>query len=312
MVTSKDKKMKDKIIKNVPASVLERLLMYSKKEKLSYQQVLQNYLMERFLYRVSQSKYQEKFILKGALLLKVWQGQISRPTKDIDLLGKVENSLDNLARVIKECLSIEIKDGISFHLDSIKTKEIVKDGRYQGVRISVMANIGSAELSLQVDCGFGDVIVPKANWIEYPELLNYGQPKLLGYSVESVLAEKFHAMVDLDLANSRIKDFYDIWLLSRNNRFSGEGLSKAIKATFANRSTKIPTEIPTAFTEDFWGNENKIKQWKAFLQRTKLNVGELSFEEIVKEIGQFLLPLMEVLGKGQEFNLNWEPSKGWE
>lgn len=303
--------MKDKVIKNVSASVLERLLNYSKKEKLSYQQVLQNYLMERFLYRLSQSQYQEKFILKGALLLRTWQGQVSRPTKDIDLLGKVQNTLDNLEAIVKECLMLEVADGVSFDTENIRTTEIVKDAKYQGVRINVLANIGSARLSLHIDCGFGDVVVPKASWIEYPEILNYGQPKLLGYSLESVIAEKFHAMVDLDLANSRIKDFYDIWLLSQNSKFDGEQLARAIEATFKNRQTPLPIGIPLALTETFWENENKLKQWKAFLKRTKLEVGELTFEGIVKQIKDFLLPLIDRQSKEERFGLKWDPLKGW-
>ncbi len=303
--------MKDKLIKNVSASVLERLLKHSKKENISYQQVLQSYLMERFLYRMSQSKYQEKFILKGALLLRSWQGEIGRATKDIDLLARVENSLDNLTVIIKECLLQEIKDGVNFECDSVKATEIVKDAKYQGVRINVLASIGSARLSLQIDCGFGDIVVPKAKWIDYPELLNYGQPRLLGYSLESVIAEKFHAIVDLDLANSRMKDFYDIWLLRENNKFDGKQLAKAIEATFENRQTLLPKETPLGLTESFWKNDNKIKQWKAFLQRTKLKVRELTFEETIIKVKDFLLPLIKIQSKGEQIELYWEPSIGW-
>lgn len=258
--------------KNLPASVHQRLLNLARNADRPLNEFLQYYAIERFLFRLGQTPFRKKFILKGAQMLRVWHTPTSRPTMDVDLLGRVENSIENLEKIVRECCAVEADDGVIFRPETISGSVIRKSAEYQGVRVSLQGLLGSIRLNVQIDFGFGDVVVPSPIEISLPQILDFGSPKLLGYTPESAIAEKFQAMIELDLANTRIKDFYDIWLLSQNLKFQGEVLSEAIKTTFENRRTSLPSGLPSALTAQFAGDVTKINLWNAFLRKNRLDV----------------------------------------
>jgi hypothetical protein len=282
--------VKDKM-KNIPASVHQRLLNIAKEENRPLNELLQYFAIERFLFRLGKSKYRSKFILKGAQMMRVWNAPKQRPTKDIDLLGKTRNEIEYLEKIVREvCQTEVVDDGVTFDLESIKGEPIKKDADYQGVRINLKGLLGKIKLDVQIDFGFGDVVVPSPKNIKLPELLDYGKPDLQGYTPESTFAEKFEAMVSLDLTNTRLKDFFDMWLLSTSLNLDRDNLKKAIDKTFSNRNTELPRGIPNALTPKFYNDTQKQKQWKAFLKKNRLD-DNLKLEEIISEIKEFLLNL---------------------
>ncbi|HMT09479.1 MAG TPA: nucleotidyl transferase AbiEii/AbiGii toxin family protein [Pyrinomonadaceae bacterium] len=276
-------------IKNLPASIHQRLLNIARDENRPFNELLKNFAIERFLFRLSQTKYREMFVLKGAQMLKIWSGNEVRPTMDIDLLGKTFNDAKDLIKIIGECLSLEIDDGVIFDSSSIETDVIRKETEYQGTSITAKGSLGKIRLYLQIDVGFGDVVVPSPVEIELPQLLDLGSPVLLGYTPESAIAEKYHAMVMLDLNNTRLKDFYDIWLLSRTVGLDKGILAEAIREVFVRRSTDLPSEPPTALTQIFANSEVKKEQWRMFLRKNRLDT-QLSLEEVVQEVRSLIFP----------------------
>ena len=225
--------------KNIAASVHQRLLNKAKDSNHPFNEILQYFTIERFIYRLSKSPHAEKFILKGALMFIAWNTSLSRPTKDIDLLGRINNSVEEIVSAVTDVCEQDVEsDGISFDTDTISAMRITEDTDYEGVRVRVQGTLGTIRLSLQIDTGFGDVIVPKASKIVYPTILDFPAPKLKGYSMESTIAEKFQAMVKLGILNSRMKDFYDVWLLSKQFDYKGRMLSTAIQKTFENQRQK--------------------------------------------------------------------------
>ena len=204
-----------KDLKDVAASVRQRLLNIAKETNRPFDELLQYFAMERFLYRVGQSKYRDKVILKGALMFAVWNAPRSRATRDIDFLGKIESKLDKLAKLVQDVCDVEVEDdGMTFNSKSIKVERIKEDADYEGVRARFMGRLGQPKVFMQIDFGFGDAVFPKPLDVDYPSLLGMPRPQLKGYPRETVIAEKFQAMVDLGMLNSRMKDFYDIWLLA--------------------------------------------------------------------------------------------------
>lgn len=280
------------MIKNLPASVHQRLLNLARSENRPLNELLQYFAIERFLFRLGQTKYRELFILKGAQMLRVWNAPAARPTMDIDLLGKVDNDTANLEKIVRECCSVNVDDGIIFDGESVAAETIRKDGEYQGVRITARGMLGNIKLHLQIDVGFGDAVIPGPVEIEMPQLLDFGQPALLGYTPESAIAEKFQAMVALDMTNTRMKDFYDIWLLSNTLHFDKTVLADAIRETFARRHTELPGDPPTALTPVFTEDAAKKSQWKAFLRKNRLDTA-VELPDVAKAIREFLLPLTQ-------------------
>jgi len=298
--------MKDRKLKNVPASIHQRLLNLAREQGRPFNELVQYYAIERFLYRFSQTSHAEHFILKGAQMLRVWAAQLTRPTMDVDMLARVENSIENLVSIVRDCAAVECEnDGITFDIENIRGEEIIKDSKYQGVRVIVRGTIGKIQLRVQIDFGFGDVIVPGPAWAELSDTLNMGVPCVLGYSPESSIAEKFQAMIALDIANTRIKDFYDIWTLSRECSFDGEMLKKAIATTFEQRNTLLPQEIPLALTETFSSEPDKEKLWQAFLRKGRISTEGKTLGEVVKEIENFLMPPTLSAANEQHFSLTW-------
>lgn len=292
-------------IQDIAASVHARLLNKARDEHRPFNEVLQYYAMERFLYRISHSRFRGSFVLKGALLLRAHEISFTRPTRDIDLLGYVSNSVSKLEDNFRTCCNTAVlDDGLRFDERSVKGEEIVEEAEYHGVRIKLKGCLGRAKVTLQIDLGFGDVIEPETVWIEYPELLDYGKPFLQAYSLESAIAEKFQTMLKLDIANSRMKDFYDIWLLANNQTFVSERLIKAIVATFEKRVTQIPHDVPSALTNRFAADDEKKKQWSAFCK--KIKVEEIPLTEIVSTIKDFLMLPIEAYNSGNIFSKLWK------
>lgn len=271
--------------KNIAASVRQRLLNRAKADKRPFQELLQYYAMERFLYRLSQSAHAERFILKGALMLRVWQAPEARPTMDIDMLGKTDNSPEAIARQIADILTTPVDDdGLQFEPASLRTETIKEGADYQGVRVHFTGELSGARINQQLDIGFGDALVPGAIRADFPTLLDQPLPKLLCYSRESAIAEKFEAMVKLGDLNSRMKDFYDIWLLSRQFDYGSAVLAEAIRQTFNHRGTRLPDQLP------FMGEFAALKQpqWRAFHKRLGLAHIPQDFGEITHALTEFL------------------------
>ena len=277
--------------KNLVASIHQRLLNLARSENRPLNELLQYFAIERFLYRLGQTKYRQAFVLKGAQMLRVWNAPAARPTMDIDLLGKVENNLENLEEIVRECCLVEFDDGVIFDPASVKAETIRKDGEYQGIRVLARGLLGTIRLNLQIDVGFGDAVIPAPVEIELPQLLDLGKPVLLGYTPESAIAEKFQAMVALDMVNTRMKDFYDIWLLSTTLDVDNEVLAVAIRETFKRRHTVLPSDTPTALTPAFTANETKKRQWQAFLRKNRLDES-IGLDNVADAISRLLLPLL--------------------
>jgi len=267
--------------------------------------------MERFLYRLSASPHADKFILKGALMLAAWESPQSRPTMDIDLLGRMSNDLDLVADVVREvCRQKVPEDGLSFSPDSVEAARITEDADYEGVRVRFRANLGNARVGMRLDVGFGDIVTPAESDLEYPTILDFPPPRLKGYSRESTVAEKLEAMVRLGELNSRMKDFYDIWLLSKRFDFSGSVLSQAIEHTFRRRETAVPPE-PVGLTGEFARDPMKATQWTAFIRRSNLTGAPADFTQVVKAIDLFLGPVAKSLAGGELMTGEWPAGGPW-
>lgn len=296
---------------NIAASVRQRLLNKSRETDRPFNELLQYFAMERFLYRLSQSEHAEKFILKGALMFIAWQAPVTRPTMDIDLLGITDNSIDVIVALMKDvCLQAVEPDGLIFDAGSISAERIVEDADYAGVRVMFRGALATARIAMQVDIGFGDSIVPDPEMTDYPTILELPAPRIKGYSRESAIAEKFEAMVKLGIINSRVKDFFDIWLLSRQFDFAGQTMAQAVKETFITRGTTISAN-PVALSADFASEPARQIQWQGFVRRNRLQKVPDNFIDIVEAIASFLNPLCHALVTGQSFENIWKAPGPW-
>jgi predicted nucleotidyltransferase component of viral defense system len=268
--------------------------------------------MERFLYRLAKSQYADRFILKGALLLTAWRAPLSRPTMDIDLAGRTNNQLGHIKEVVGSVCEIDVEaDGIQFDRTAIEVNRIKEDADYEGVRVQFHATLARARIPMQLDIGFGDVITPGPTESEYPTLLNFPAPVLRAYPRETVIAEKLEALTALGLLNSRMKDFYDLALLSRMYPFEGQRLSEAVLATFRHRRTPIEAE-PIGLTRAYFDEPARTVQWRAFVRRSRFveDAGDLA--RLVAEIRRFALPVLSAAAAGAVFKLAWNPGGPWE
>lgn len=239
-------------------------------EKIDFDALLLRYFQERFLYRLALSEFCDRFVLKGGLLLICLKMPRSRPTKDIDFLAEqVKNDPIELEHIFRNIAEIPYDHGIKFISSSVTSERIKEDADYEGIRLKIDGTLGQARKRLQIDIGFGDVIIPQAVQIEFPTLLEETPPKIRAYSIESIISEKFEAMVKLAMANSRMKDFYDVYTLSMSYNFQSNSLKKAIESTFHRRKTSIP-DNPLVFREEFHKDEGRQKQWTAFLRKSRL------------------------------------------
>mgnify|MGYP001574061277 CR=1 FL=1 len=290
-------------MKNVGASVYDKLAKVAKNSKRPFQEVLLYYVMERFLARLSQSNERDDFILNGALMLHVLNPGLSRATRDIDFLGKFKNDLDHAEGRIRQICTIELDDGVVFDPKSIKATKIKEDAEYEGVRVEFYGKIASARVPMQIDIGFGDAVTPDPKSTQYPQILEGESFALKMYPPETVISEKFEAMVKLDMINSRMKDFFDIWFLSRSFEFSGRQLQIAIESTLMRRETDLP-ELPVALTDVFWSNRQKVTQWTAFRSRLNIAAPE-TLVDVGQEVADFLLPPLGAIREKTEFSMDW-------
>ncbi len=297
--------------KNLPASVRQRLANKAQETGRPFQEVLQYFAMERFLYRLSRSPHADKFVLKGALMFTAWGGLSSRPTKDIDLLARMDNTVEAVETVMREVCGQEVEaDGLVFDTESVAGEAIKEDADYPGVRVTFLVTLLNGRLSMQIDMGFGDVVTPSAAMTGYPALLDFPAPLMLGYPRETVVAEKFEAMTKLGLLNSRMKDFYDLWVLCQQFDFDGVTLATAIRRTFTHRKTAVVAH-PTALTPTFGGDATKQTQWHGFLRKTRLNDLPTSLQSVIDELVLFLVPVAEAVKTGSTFNQVWTAPGPW-
>jgi predicted nucleotidyltransferase component of viral defense system len=297
--------------KDIAASVSARLSNYARDQNYTYQEVLLYYAIERFLYRLAQSKYRDTFVLKGGVVFFAWRIPLRRATRDIDLHGRGSSSVKYLEAVIKEiCEQTVQPDGMLFDTSSV-TGTIIQDrAEYQGLRIRFTGYLGTARAPMQIDIGFSDVIVPSAIKVDYPTILDMPEPHLHAYSWETLIAEKFQAMVFLGSINSRMKDFYDVWLLTYKAAIDGSILQMAIMTIFNNRSTPLPDGLPVALSQSF--AKERRRHWQAFISREKIEAGEaVNFLEVILRLNDFLFPIVDAVQKKVQFKAIWNPAKGW-
>ena len=293
--------------KNTAKSVKQKLLNKSKKENIRFNDVLLYYGIERFLYRLSISRHKHSLFLKGALMFLVWKVPGPRPTRDIDFLGQTNNSLENLSNICREiCETNCEEDGIQWLPTTIDTVIIQNQKAYSGVRITFRGKLDTAIIPMQIDVSFIDIIYPKPLKLDYPTLLNMPKPQLLGYTPESVIAEKVHTMLDLGKLNSRMKDYFDVWFLSQQFEFDGKKLYRAITKTFTIRKLKFAAiDAEAVFSKNFYHDKNKNAQWKSFLSQNKLEIAPTLLDEVINTIGIFILPIIKTIQSNKEFTGHW-------
>jgi predicted nucleotidyltransferase component of viral defense system len=289
---------------NIYASVRQRLLNLSRERNEDFNLILTRYAVERFLYRLSQSEHLDQFVLKGAMLTAIWIGEMHRPTRDLDLLGFGDSEAEALKTIMAEICLVDVeRDGLEYEADSVEIEEIRENQAYPGQRVKINAKLGNARIRIQIDVGFGDAVTPKAKIINYPVLLDFPAPRIRAYNKETQIAEKLQSMVFLGMANSRMKDFYDVFILSKTFSFNGNTIVKAIKATFERRRTQIPEDKPLALTDEFANNADKNTQWKAFINRN--NLEDIDFPQLIKTLRGFLLKPLQAVALGRPFKYKW-------
>jgi len=302
--------------KNTAQSVLDRLNKKASELGETAQSLHERYVAERYLYRISRSLYGDRLILKGGTLFLAWLGKSHRVTKDIDFIGFMPNNLDDIKSIFQEICEtpVEEDDGIVFLIEKMRTEEIKEDADYHGVRTVIPVKIGTANIKLVVDIAFGDAITPGPQKILYPSLLGMSQPEVLSYPIYSVIAEKFEAMVQLGIRNSRVKDFYDIWFISQFFALDvdGQTLQEAIKNTFAHRGTDIPVEIPIALTLEFYLDKAKEGQWDKFIKTSNSKEKVVTFSEGIEVITAFIMPIVEAIRQDVAFTKTWVNATGWQ
>lgn len=304
--------MRRKPKKNVAASVKQRLLNYAHERGEEFGLVLSRYTVERFLYRLTQSQHRDQFVLKGALLFQVWDGQLHRVTRDLDLLGYGASEVVVLEQTVRAICGTNVQeDGVRFLADTVRGRRIREDQESEGIRITLEARLGTARVTLQIDVGFGDVITPPAQHETYPAILDFKAPRPRVYPRETVVAEKFQAIVQLGIANSRMKDFYDVWFLARSFAFSGERLTDAFRYTFEHRRTPVPTEPPLALTRAFAEHPAKRQQWAAFLRKGRLETDAVTLGEILAFIEPFLMMPAVAVATKKSLEKDWSPGGPW-
>jgi predicted nucleotidyltransferase component of viral defense system len=298
--------------RNLAASVRQKLFNRAQERHEDFGLALTKYGLERFLYRFSQSEYRDQFVLKGALLFELWTHRPYRPTRDLDLSGQGDNSVARMKKVFGDVIAQVVEaDGLVFDAESVRITRIDEEQEYEGLRVNFLARLERARISLQVDIGFGDAIVPDPEEIQYPGMLDFPIARLRAYAKETVVAEKFEALVKLGMVNTRMKDFYDLWILAREFGFSGPTLCKVIEATFQRRQTEIPLVVPLALTQEFSDNPQKRRQWQAFVKKSNLDRHGAELDQVTEELKKFLMPAVEALRASEPFRMAWPKNGPW-
>ncbi len=297
---------------NLAESVRQRLLNLARHKGEDFQVTLNNYFFERFLYRLSRSKVHDRFVLKGALLLRLWADQPYRATLDLDLLRRGGSDREAVAADIRAiCDTIVEPDGVEFDASDLTLEPIREDQEYAGLRTSFTAKLGNAQIRLQVDIGVGDAVWPTPRKHAYPAMLEFPAPHVLTYSREAVVAEKFEAMVVLGARNSRIKDFFDIHYLATHFPFEGAELAETIRRTFGRRKTPLPEEVPVGLTEEYWKQAGRDAQLRAFVRRARMDAASQKVSGIAPMLRKFLLPPWEALRNNESFARHWLAGGPW-
>ena len=278
-----------KPVANMAASVRARLLNRAREASQPFDILLIRYVLERLLYRLSQTPHADRFVLKGAMLLTTWLPHTQRGTRDLDLLGLGASGEERILGIFRHVMAIDAGDGVAFDLDALHVDQIREQLKYGGLRLRTTAAVDGARVAVVVDIGFGDSVEPGLELIDYPVLLDFPAPTLRAYARETVVAEKFQAMVALGRPNTRMKDFYDIWILLKSHVFDPGRLARAITATFARRETAIPIDLPDALSEAFARDDAKQRQWRAFISDLPDAPPDLAV--VVADLERFLMPM---------------------
>ena len=302
-----------KEVKNIEASVKAQLQNKAKEANRPFAEILRYYGMERFLYRFSKSKYADKFVLKGALLFAVWKIPERRTTLDIDFLGRFDNQVTAIEVVMREVCNVVVEfDGLMFDSSTVQGFKIKEDADYEGIRVKFIGFLDCARIPMQIDVGFGDIVYPKTKVIDYPVIFDFPKPRLNGYPQESVISEKFETMIKLGLLNSRMKDFYDIWLMMRQFEFKGASLASAIKKTFKHRKTDIPQNKPLFADEIYDEKSDRQTLWSAFLKKGDIQHAPDTLSVTAKEIETFLVEPIVAINEKVKFDKTWKSPRGWK
>ena len=289
-------------------SVKDRLKKQAVEEKKTMQDKIVMYGLERTIYRLSISEYAERFTLKGGIFLyALFNGDYTRATTDIDLLAQcISNDTEEMKKVFKEIFSIKCDDALRFDLNTLDVIYITEFKEYHGVKVSILGHLDKTKVPISIDIGFGDIVYPERMKMDFPVLLDMDIPKVYAYSINSVVAEKFEAFVSLGLANSRYKDFYDIYVLSDRYNFDGKELTNAIKETFNHRGTSFDDIV--AFEDGFADDETRLMRWNSFVKKKKALI-KLDFEEIVQLLKILLFPIVDAIKKNELFERTWSHEK---
>ncbi len=297
---------------NLPASVAARLLNRARQTGDVYQTLLTSFCFERFLYRLGKSEVRERFVLKGAMLLRLWSDQPYRATRDLDLLRTGDGSFEAIrSDILTICATPVETDAVVFDADALRIEAIRAEDEYAGTRVTLPARCGAARLLLQIDMGLGDSVWPAPRLCAYPALLDFPPPTVLAYPPEAVVAEKLEATVVLGDRNSRIKDFFDLHHLASRFEFDRATLAEAIRRTFERRRTPIPAEEPIGLTPAYWKNPSRPAQVRAFARRAGLALPDDPGSEFAGLIGAFLLPILDDLRDGEGREGTWGPGGPW-
>ena len=297
--------------RNVAASVRSRLLDIARQTGKPFEGVLVLYGLERFLFRLSRSPHKRNFILKGGLLLIGLGFPQARPTRDIDLTGTIPGDIDTVSQVIQEIGSIEVDDGLVYDFTDMSYETMSPDSEYPGARLKFVAQLGQARIPIQIDIGFGDEVVPAPKEMEFPTLLDMEPPLVNSYSLETIIAEKFEAALDLADLNSRMKDFFDIWGLSRKFSFDGRLLQEAIVATCTRRKTTIRSNAEI-FSNDFSDRPEKKAQWSAFANKGMIEDAPQDFVKVMSDLKKFLFPIARATERKESFQAIWTQGGPWD
>ena len=297
----------------ITRSVHDRLLKLAVTRKEDFNAILARYGNERLLYRLTRTKHGKRFVLKGASLFVLWLGRVHRPTRDLDLLasGRIDPTI--LTSIFHDVCQAPVEpDGVRFDPASIAVTDIRAGQEYQGLRVKLRGLLGTARLSIQVDIGLGDAITPKPEEAAYPTLLNMPAPRMKVYPRETAIAEKLDAMLERGLKNSRMKDYYDIALLSQHFKFDGPVLRAAIEATLRRRGHAVPASLPAALTDAFATDRAKSLQWNAFVRSHRSSEVSADLAIVVRQVREFLEPPLNAIAGAIEFDRQWSPGGPWQ
>jgi hypothetical protein len=296
-------------MKDMAASVRARLLNKARNENRPYWELQQLFALERFLYRIGRSQHSQRFTLKGALLLTALSVTPTRATRDIDLLGRIDNDPEQVAEIMREiCLVSVDDDGLVFDEDSVVATAIAADAEYNGVRVIFRGRLGAAVIPMQVDIGIGDAILGQPDERELPSMLGFPPPVMRCYPLESVIAEKLQVIASLGLVNSRLKDYYDIWIIARDRSFDSGPLGQAIRQTFAHRRTELVPNLQGLSSEFA---TLKARDWQAFLSRSRILDAPPTLDAVVAGILELTSPILELLLDGAQHGMKWPAGGPW-